>query len=223
MKKKEIKYLALLLILLISCSKNEIKVAVVGDSITEGYGLSNKSKNAYPVILDSILGSNYSVLNLGRSGTTVQKKGDIPYWNCGEFHNVFAFEPDIIIIKLGTNDVRPRTDGKQGTNWNDVNFSKDYQTMIDTFKTINSKSKIFLCLPTPIYKNSFNWNDGDSSLRASVLPAIKKIAEVNNLPIIDLYTQMSNQHENFLDGIHPNEKGTRIMAEFIAKSIKDKK
>lgn len=221
MKKKEIMYLALLLILLISCSKKEIKVAVVGDSITEGYGLSNKSKNAYPVILDSILGSNYSVLNFGRSGTTVQKKGDISYWNCGEFYNVFAFEPDIIIIKLGTNDVRPRTDGKQGTNWNDVNFSKDYQTMIDTFNTINTKSKIFLCLPTPIYKNSFNWNDGDSSLRASVLPAIKKIAEVNNLPIIDLYTQMSNHPENFLDGIHPNEKGTRIMAEFIAKSIID--
>lgn len=222
MKKKVIIYLALLLILLISCSKKEIKVAVVGDSITEGYGLSNKSKNAYPVMLDNILGSNYSVLNCGRSSTTVQKQGDVSYWNCGEFYNVFAFEPDIIIIKLGTNDVRPRMDGKQGTNWNDVNFSKDYQAMLDTFNTINTKPKIFLCLPTPIYKNPFNWNDGDSSLRASVVPAVKKIAEVNNLPVIDLYTQMSSQPENFLDGIHLNEKGTRIIAEFIAKSIKDK-
>jgi acyl-CoA thioesterase I len=220
MKKKEIMYLALLLILLTSCSKKEIKVAVVGDSITEGYGLSNKSENAYPVMLDSILGSNYSVLNCGRSGTTVQKKGDIPYWNCGEFYNVFAFEPDIIIIKLGTNDVRPRTDGKQGTNWNDVNFSEDYQAMIDTFNTI-TKPKIFLCLPTPIYMNTFNWNDGDSSLRASVVPAIKKIAEKNGLPVIDLYTHMSNQPENFLDGIHPNERGTRIIGEFISKAIKD--
>ena len=219
MKQKELISLALMVVFFISCSKKEIRVAIVGDSITEGYGLSNKSKNAYPVMLDSILGSNYSVLNFGRSGTTVQKKGDVPYWNCGEFYNVFAFEPDIIIIKLGTNDVRPRTDGKQGTNWNDVNFSEDYQAMIDTFNTI-TKPKIFLCLPTPIYKNNFNWNDGDSSLRASVVPAIKKIAEANNLPIIDLYTQMSNHPDNFLDGIHPNEKGTRIMAEFIAKSIK---
>jgi len=219
MKKKELIFLTLMVILFISCSKQEIKVAIVGDSITEGYGLSNQSRNAYPVMVDSILGSNYSVLNCGRSSTTVQKMGDVPYWNCSDFYNVFAFKPDIIVIKLGTNDVRPRMDGKPGTNWNDVDFSKDYQALIDTFNTINTKPKIFLCLPTPIYKNIFNWNDGDSSLRASVDPAIKTIAEVNNLPLIDLYTQMSNQPENFLDGIHPNEKGTRIMAEFIAKSI----
>lgn len=221
MRYKVLFSLALMATLFISCSTKQIKVAIVGDSITEGYGLSNQSRNAYPVMLDSILGSNYSVLNCGRSSTTVQKKGDVPYWNCSEFYNVFAFKPDIIVIKLGTNDVRPRMDGKPGTNWNDMDFSKDYQALIDTFNTINTKPKIFLCLPTPIYENIFNWNDGDSSLRASVDPAIKILAEVNNLPLIDLYAQMSNQPENFLDGIHPNEKGTRIMAELIAKSIKD--
>ncbi len=223
MKKKGIISLALMLILFISCSKREIRVAIVGNSITEGYGLSNQSKNAYPVMLDSILGSNYSVLNCGRSSTTVQKKGDVPYWNCSEFYNVFTFKPNIIIIKLGTNDVRQRMDDSKVNNWNAVNFSKDYQAMIDTFNTIYTKPKIFLCFPTPINKNIYNWNDGDSALRAGVIPAIKKIGEVNNLPIIDLYTQMSNQPENFLDGIHPNGKGTKIMAEFIAKAIKGNK
>jgi len=223
MKKKEIISLALMLILFISCSNNEIRVAIVGDSITEGYGLSNQSKNAYPVMLDSILGSNYSVLNCGRSSTTIQKMGDVPYWNCSEFYNVFAFKPNIIIIKLGTNDVRPRMNDRKVNNWNALNFSKDYQAMIDTFQTIYTKPKIFLCFPTPIYKNIFNWNDGDSALRAGVIPAIKKIGEVNNLPIIDLYTHISNQPENFLDGIHPNENGTRIIAEFISREIKDNK
>ena len=92
--------------------------------------------------------------------------------------------------------------------------------MIDTFNTINPKPKIFLCQPTPIYKNIFNWNDGDFSLRASVLPAIKTLAELNNLPLVDLYAKMNNQPENFLDGIHPNENGKVFTAEFIAKSIK---
>jgi acyl-CoA thioesterase-1 len=223
MEKKKIILLALMILLFISCSKNEIRVAVVGDSITEGYGLSNQSKDAYPVMLDSILGSDYSVLNCGRTSTTMQKKGDVPYWNCSEFYNVFAFKPDIIIMKLGTNDIRPRMDDSNVNNWNAVNFSKDYQAMIDTFNTIYSKPKIFLCFPTPINKNIYNWNDGDSALRASVIPAIQKIGEVNNLPIIDLYTQMTNQPENFLDGIHPNEKGTRIMAEYIAEAIKGDK
>jgi alpha-L-fucosidase 2 len=221
MKKKEIISLALMLTLFISCSKNEIRVAIVGDSITDGYGLANESKNAYPVMLDSILGAKYSVLNCGRSSATVQKKGDVPYWTRNEFSNVFAFNPDIIIIKLGTNDVRPRMDDSKVNNWNALNFSKDYQALIDTFKIIPNNPKIYICLPVPIYENIFNWNDGDSALRACVIPAIKKIGEVNNLPIIDLYTQMSNQPENFLDGIHPSEKGTTIMAEYIAKAIKE--
>ena len=221
MKKKEIISLALMLTLFISCSKNEIRVACVGDSITEGYGLADESKTAFTVMLDSILGAKYSVLNCGRSSATIQKKGDVPYWTRNEFSNVFAFNPDIIIMLLGTNDVRPRMDGKEGTNWNAENFSKDYQAMIDTFKIIPNRPKIYICLPTPIYKNIFNWNDGDSALHAGVIPAIKKIGEVNNLPVIDLYTQMSNRPENFLDGIHPNERGSRIIADFIAKAIKE--
>lgn len=220
MRKIELIYLALILVLFASCSKKEIRVACVGNSITEGYGLAYQSKTAYPVILDSILGANYSVVNCGRSSTTVQKKGDVPYWNCNQFSNVFALNPDIIIIKLGTNDLRPRMDGIKGSNWNAENFSKDYQAMIDTFKTIPNKPKIFICLPIPIFKNNWNWN-GDSAMRASnIIPAIKNIAKENNLPVIDLYTQMSNQPENFSDGVHPNEKGAKIMAEFIAKAIK---
>ena len=75
---------SLLLLLFVSCS-NKIKVACVGDSITEGFGLAWQSKTSYPVVLDSILGPNYSVLNLGRSATTLRKKGDFPYWSCKEF------------------------------------------------------------------------------------------------------------------------------------------
>jgi alpha-L-fucosidase 2 len=223
MRKKKTICLTLVLLLFVSCSKKEIKVACVGDSITEGYGLASESNAAYPVILESILGANYSVINCGRSSTTVQKKGDVPYWNCNQFSNVFALNPDIIVIKLGHNDLRQRMDGIKGSNWNAENFSKDYQAMIDTFKTIPNKPKIFICLPIPIYKNNWNFN-GDSAMRVSnIIPAIKNIAKANNLPVIDLYTKLSNQPENFSDGIHPNEKGARIMADFIAKAIKGNK
>jgi acyl-CoA thioesterase-1 len=223
MKKKELVPLALALLLFVSCSKEEIKVACVGDSITEGYALASESKTAYPVILGSILGANYSVINCGRSSTTIQKKGDVPYWNSNQFSNVFALNPDIIVIKLGHNDLRQRMDGIKGSNWNAENFSKDYQAMIDTFKTIPNKPKIFICLPIPIYKNNWNFN-GDSAMSVTnIIPAIKNIAKANNLPVIDLYTKMSNQPENFSDGIHPNEKGARIMADFIAKAIKGNK
>ncbi len=216
MKKYVIHYLIVIILISGSCtnSRKEIKIACVGNSITEGYGIRWQSKSSYPVMLDSILGAGYAVMNLGRSATTLSKKGDFPYWTCKEFYDVFVFNPDIIIIKLGTNDTKSQ-------NWNAKNFVSDYQALIDTFRTIPARPKIYICLPVLVYKDV--WGITDSVVRTGVIPAIKSIAKVNNLPVIDLYTQMSNQSENFPDGVHPNEKGAKYMAEIIAKAIKNEK
>lgn len=193
-----------------SCS-SKIKVACVGDSITEGYGLPYQSKTAYPVVLDSLLGPGYSVLNLGRSATTLRKKGDFPYWTCKEFYDVFAYRPDIIIIQLGTNDTKTE-------NWDSASFAQDYQALIDTFKTISSKPKIYVCLPVPVFKSK--WTINDSTLTKWEIPIIKKLAEKNNLPVMDLHIQMSGYGKYFFDGIHPDVKGAKIMAGVIAHDLK---
>lgn len=204
-------FFSFILLIFTSCSNNT-KVACVGDSITEGYGLAWQSKTAYPVVLDSLLGGSYSVLNFGRSATTLRKKGDFPYWSCKEFYDVFAYQPDIIIIQLGTNDTKTQ-------NWDAPSFAKDYQALIDTFKTIQSKPKIYVCLPVPVFHTK--WTINDSVMTEGVIPIIKKIAEENNLSIIDLHQKMRGQGENFFDGIHPNEKGARIMAEVIAQYLEN--
>ena len=141
----------------------------------------------------------------------MQKKADLSYWNCNEFYNVFAFEPNIIVIKLGTNDSKPQ-------NWNEENYVRDYQSLIDTLKTISSQPKIYLCLPVPAYNHA--WGINDSVIVAGVIPSIQKIAQANNLMVIDLYKAFSNHVEFFPDSIHPNEKGARAMAEVIANEIK---
>ncbi len=198
------------LLLFASCSNNT-KIACVGDSITEGYGLSCQSKTSYPVILDSLLGPGYSVLNLGRSATTLRKKGDFPYWTCKEFYDVFAYQPDIIIIQLGTNDTKTQ-------NWDSTSFADDYQALIDTFKTIPTNPKIYVCLPVPVFKSK--WTINDSTLTKWEIPIIKKLAEKNNLLLMDLHSQMSGDGKYFFDGIHPNEEGAKIMAEVIAHDLK---
>lgn len=210
MKKYKIIYIPLILLIFSSCSNNR-KVACVGDSITEGYGLAWQSKTAYPVLLDSLLGPDYSVLNLGRSATTLRKKGDFPYWSCKEFYDVFVYKPDVIIIQLGTNDTKTQ-------NWDSKSFAEDYQTLIDTFKTIPSKPKIYVCLPVPIFQSK--WTINDSTLTKCEIPIIKKLAKENNLPVVDLHGQMDGYGEYFFDGIHPNEKGAKLMAEVIAKNFK---
>ena len=197
-------------LLSVSCSKQITKIACIGDSITEGSGIRYQSKSSYPVMLDSILGMNYSVLNSGKSSTTLQKNGDFPYWNTKEFSNVQAFHPDIIIIKLGTND-------SKGQNWKIGDFEKDYQSLIDTLKMLNKNPKIFVCLPVPAFETV--WGINDSTITKGVIPIVNRIAGKNKLPVIDLYQGLKNHAEYFPDKIHPNEKGAKIMAEIIAKEV----
>lgn len=210
MKYFSILTVSLSFIALIACNKDK-KIACVGDSITEGYGLACQSKTGYPVMLDSILGPDYSVLNSGRSATTLQKKGDFPYWTAKEFTNVFVFQPNIIVVKLGTNDTKPY-------NWHADAYEKDYQALIDTFKTIPTHPKIYLCLPVPVFKTK--WGINDSTVVHGVIPIIEKLAKTNSLPVIDLYHGMKDQGANFPDSIHPNEHAVKVMAAIIAKEIK---
>jgi len=205
--------LFLSLLIMVGCSDKVLKMACVGDSITEGYGLAVQSKTSYPVMLDSILGPKYAVLNSGRSATTLQKKGDFPYWICKEFSNVFVYKPNIIIIKLGTNDTKPN-------NWHADKYEQDYQAMIDTFKTISSKPEIYVCLPVPVFKTK--WGINDSTVVHGIIPIIEKLAKNNKLSVIDLHKGMSNEGVNFFDSIHPNEKAVKMMAAIIAEKISKK-
>jgi len=205
--------LFLSLLIMVGCSDKVLRIACVGDSITEGYGLAVQSKTSYPVMLDSILGPKYAVLNSGRSATTLQKKGDFPYWICKEFSNVFVYKPNIIIIKLGTNDTKPN-------NWHADKYEQDYQAMIDTFKTISSKPEIYVCLPVPVFKTK--WGINDSTVVHGIIPIIEKLAKNNKLSVIDLHKGMSNEGVNFFDSIHPNEKAVKMMAAIIAEKISKK-
>jgi alpha-L-fucosidase 2 len=64
-----------------SCSSDPVKVACIGDSITAGDGLPSESRFSYPAELSNLLGPEFTVLNLGRSGATMLKQGNWPYWS----------------------------------------------------------------------------------------------------------------------------------------------
>jgi acyl-CoA thioesterase I len=203
-------FYGLIALFLLACKPDVVRVACVGDSITEGYGLAIASKTGYPVVLDSILGEKYTVLNAGRSATTLQHKGNFPYWVAKEFSNVFAFQPDVIIIKLGTNDTKPY-------NWVLGEYEQDYQALIDTFNTIATHPKLYLCYPAPVFKTT--WEINDSTVVNGIIPAIDRLAKVNHLPIIDFYNGLNDQSSNFPDNIHPNEAAVAKMAEIVAESL----
>ncbi|MDO4462860.1 MAG: GDSL-type esterase/lipase family protein [Bacteroidia bacterium] len=205
--------LASLAILLASSCANEeaIRVACIGDSITEGYGINYQSYSSYPARLDSILGSGYDVLNFGRSATTMMQNGNFPYWSAKEFNNMLAYHADIHVIMLGTNDAKL-------FQWNAKAFSDSYQAMIDTIYSVNPKSQIYLCHCIPA--RATKWEITDSVIVNYVNPCIDTLAKNNNLPIIDMYSVMTPHLERIFDDIHPDSEGTKIMASAIAKVIK---
>lgn len=209
MRKLLIFVLALSGLFLVSC-KRDIKVVCVGDSITEGAGMNDQSKTAYPVILQSMLGKGYSVLNCGRSGATMLRSGDLPFWKCKEFYNVFTFKPDIIILILGTND-------SKNFNWKSEAFKKDYQAMIDTFNSIRPRPGIYVCLPPPVFKKA--WSIDDSTIVNGVIPVIASLKKNNDFKLIDLNHAMRGKPGVFPDGVHPDEAGAKIMAGIIAGEL----
>lgn len=191
--------------------KDAVRVACIGNSITFGAGIKNRSRDSYPSVLARMLGDSYWVKNFGVSARTMLNKGDHPYMNEPAYKNALAFNPNIVVIKLGTND-------SKSFNWKyKADFMKDAQTMIDAFKGLPSQPKIYLCYPSKAYLTGDGIND--DIISKEIIPMIKKLAKRNGLSVIDLHTAMDGMPELFPDRIHPNEKGAQVMAKAVYQSI----
>lgn len=188
-----------------------IRVACVGNSITFGAGIANRDRDSYPSVLGQMLGRGYEVRNFGFSARTMLMKGDHPYMKEQMFQDALKYNPDIVVIKLGTND-------SKSFNWKyKADLPKDMQTMVSAFKAIPSKPKIYLCYPPKAYQVQYSIND--SIIEHGVIPVIDQVAKRNKLPIIDLHTALSGMKEHFPDNVHPDPVGAHKIAETVYKAI----
>ena len=82
------------------------RIVAVGDSITWGCEASDPDTKSWPARLMSMLNdtNKYEVVNLGLSGRTMMKDGNMPYWNEKEYQTALNSNADIVILMLGTND-----------------------------------------------------------------------------------------------------------------------
>jgi acyl-CoA thioesterase I len=195
-------------------SQNRLKVACVGNSITQGPG--REDPGSYPLQMQKILGENFEVKNFGVSGRTLLKKGDYPFWNEPQFQEVLAFSPDILVIKLGTNDSKPQ-------NWqHKADFKQDYMDLIAAIKSnMPKKGKVFICIPVPVFQDNYDIN-GDV-MANEIRPLLLEIAKATKSQVIDLNAPLSDKPELLPDGIHPNEAGLAIIAAEVARQIQNSK
>jgi lysophospholipase L1-like esterase/pimeloyl-ACP methyl ester carboxylesterase len=191
-----------------------VKVACIGNSITYGSGIPDRPRDSYPSQLARMLGEKWIVRNFGVGGRTMLKKGDFPYWKEEAWAEVKAFQPDVVIIKLGTNDTKPQ-------NWKFAReFLADYRAMVNELQSLPSAPRIFLCKPVPAYAS--RWGINDSIIVHGVIPAVEQLAAEKNLPVIDLYTALSAKASLFPDQIHPDAEGAGIIARTVFKALTGK-
>jgi lysophospholipase L1-like esterase len=197
------------MILFLGCLNSNVKcdglirVACVGDSITEGSG--------YPENLQVMLGDNYMVGNFGVSGSTVLQNSDMPYMNEPAFWRAIAFQPSIVVVMLGTNDAKESPYGSV------ENFQSDYKELIREYETLESNPKIWLVTPPPIFKNDLNLNN--TNLEQTIIPSIEYVANELDLPTVDVNTALIDYPEYFMDGVHPSSNGAMLIASKINQAI----
>jgi acyl-CoA thioesterase I len=176
-----------------------VRVACVGDSLTRG--------TEYTLFLWAQLGApKYLLSDFGVGGTTVSMASEKPYMNQSAYTLAQNFQPDIVIIMLGTNDAC------EGVNETTASFISDYKTLIAAFQALPTKPVIYLVEPPPIYNVTGLSNQ---VLINRVLPGIQTVATQTGANLIDANTPLQNKADLFYDGVHPNADGAKIIANTI--------
>ena len=192
----------------------KIKVACVGNSVTYGYLLPEREKNAYPAQLGQMLGDGYEVANFGKSGATLLNNGHRPYVRQPEFKKALEFAGDIVVIHLGLNDTDPR-------NWPNYRdeFIPDYLALIDSFRMVNPKCKVWLCRMTPITHRHSRFKSGTRDWHEQIQHAIEKVAENAQAGLIDLHEELYCRPDLLPDALHPDKEGAAILARTVFSAI----
>lgn len=217
--------LLILIIMFFGCTEKEPEqiieaeqpirtVAIIGDQITMGEKLKNPETQGFPAKLATLLGERYILKTFAVEDATILRKGNRPIIKDTTIYDAIRyFEPDIVVINLGTNDTKIRNWWRYGDN-----FTADYESFIDTLVQLTDSSRIMVCRPTRIFDNYKTIND--SCMQAGVLPAIDSVVVWKRVEVIDLHGITQHRGDLFTKGVYPKPLANRIIAELIADAIK---
>lgn len=216
---------------------SDVKITVMGDSLTAASNLSeeDRAQYAYPVLLQEILGCK-EVVNLGIGGSTISSLGAdsmVERWDD------VPKDSDIIIVFGGSNDMLFENKWQYGaleynSRMKEETFCGDLDTLLSKMEwryiennDENYCKMIFINPPSNILSDAnYNTDPGNHVHQREFAAAINQIAQEYGFEVIDLYnnnilnTHDSNVQAQFMpDGIHGNAEGYRIMAEHIASQI----
>ncbi|MCH3907853.1 MAG: GDSL-type esterase/lipase family protein [Sphaerochaeta sp.] len=172
-------------------------IACVGDSITYGYGLDHRETTCYPSRLGELLGRSCVVGNFGLTGAVVQPDRMKSYDSSLPYQESIRFQPDIVVVLLGTNDTKP---------WywrGEEIYRTSMQALLTTYQKLPSHPKVYTLLVPASRPNRF-------CVRNSMTIRERTVLRTLPFPCIPLPDNLAGD-----DGVHPGEAG----AEAIAKAV----
>lgn len=209
----------------------DMAIEFIGDSISVGYGLYEEDvtqKNAmsgsyysYANVAADILNADHYVIGNGawRFGENTGAAGDTRYLgyiyeknsmnlNLGDYD--FAWQPDVIVINLGTNDANQYT--FTGTETDQEIWSADMAALLTMVRTHNPNARIF-------------WAYGamedvtENATKDVVVPLIQNAIEAYNTASGDSVTYVHVTNDNAGVYNHPTREGHIVIGEEVAAAI----
>jgi lysophospholipase L1-like esterase len=193
--------------------RGTIRIACVGDSITYGTMVKGRRANCYPAQLESLLGNEFSVRNFGANGRAVQRVADLSYWRHKYFRLSSEFNPDIVLIMLGTNDSRK-------PNWKGSDrYLQDYRDLVMHYRSLPSRPVVYALTPPTQFKLKNKTAIKYGMLKEAVdemTAGIRGLSRELDIEVIDINAATASHPEHFsFDGIHANGRGARHIAEIV--------
>ena len=189
------------------------RIACIGDSLTWGFTLPDSRRQSYPALLQELLGTDYEVRNFGCNGASVRRDADLPYVETLVYGESRAWNPDIVLLMLGSNDATP-------WDWDVAAFRFDYERLVTSYRELPTQPRVILIAPIRMFRVMGCTFGGLSpeTLEDGVRPVIREVAGECGLPCIDLVDLFTDAWYCY-DGVHPNVEGTRLMAEAVSMKI----
>jgi len=208
------------------------KICFLGDSITEGHGVSCKDN-----IYCNILAQKYAftAYNYGIGGTRIARQQNCDCADCDKYYasrvNDMDPDADAVVVFGGTNDYG-HGDAKLGC-FTDRTPDTFYGACHDLFeRLINKYPGKPIIIMTPLHRtNEFSPGinkepNAEAPTLVKYVDIILEVARYYSMPVCDLYAESGIQPnvrilmEKFCpDGLHPNDAGQMLIAKKLERYL----
>ena len=194
------------------------KVACVGDSLTEGYQSSGgvKSATSYPAHLQQLLGDRYEVKNFGKTSMTLLRKTEQSYWQTAEYTESMAYDADIVIVMLGTNDTKEAY-------WNAQQYKADAVELVNRYRALAGRPRVIFAISPYCHQNSGN-DITENGIKNLLNPVQRALIEEQRWETVDMFEKTKHKGDLYHeDKVHFTDAGYRYIAECMYEALQSKK